>query len=438
MKQDFKLMQEMVDRLQSTNSSNDKEEILADYTDSEFISKALFYTKSPYKQYGVTGKNIRKMAPKLTATMSYDNVFTLLDALDNRDITGHTAISAVLGFLQANSDYEDLIYGIIDDKLNTRTGTTQINKVFVDLIPTFEVALAAKYEPRFCDFETERWFASRKLDGVRSVIFTGPNNDPKAFSRAGKPFETVQKVLDEIKALNMPNMVFDGEICLIKEDGSDDFQGIMKVIKKKEFQIENPRFKIFDLITQEDFDREYSTTILSERLEFLEGFSVEITESDTLAILEQEHCSSQEIFNKWSDWVTEHNWEGFMLRKDTTYEGGRSKSLLKVKTMHDAEYIAEGITPGMVRHIVYNEVLEKNEEITSEMLSNVYITHKGNRVDVGSGFTIAQRQAFFADPSLIVGKTITVQFFEETTDKHGNHSLRFPVLKHVFENGRNV
>jgi len=28
-----------------------------------------------------------------------------------------------------------------------------------------------------------------------------------------------------------------------------------------------------------------------------------------------------------------------------------------------------------------------------------------------------------------MGATITVQYFESTTDQHGNHSLRFPVFK---------
>ena len=37
-----------------------------------------------------------------------------------------------------------------------------------------------------------------------------------------------------------------------------------------------------------------------------------------------------------------------------------------------------------------------------------------------------------------MGKIITVQYFEETTNQNGTQSLRFPTVKHVFENGRNV
>jgi hypothetical protein len=36
----------------------------------------------------------------------------------------------------------------------------------------------------------------------------------------------------------------------------------------------------------------------------------------------------------------------------------------------------------------------------------------------------------------IVGKTITVQYFEETTNDKGGISLRFPTVKHIYEGVR--
>ena len=49
-----------------------------------------------------------------------------------------------------------------------------------------------------------------------------------------------------------------------------------------------------------------------------------------------------------------------------------------------------------------------------KVLTNVVVVHRGNRVRVGSGFSAEERVRFGKDPSLIVGKTITVQFFEES------------------------
>ena len=55
---------------------------------------------------------------------------------------------------------------------------------------------------------------------------------------------------------------------------------------------------------------------------------------------------------------------------------------------------------------------------------------------LGSGWNQAQRLQY-VDGS-IVGKTITVQYFEETKNQEGGISLRFPTVKHVYENGRTV
>jgi hypothetical protein len=48
------------------------------------------------------------------------------------------------------------------------------------------------------------------------------------------------------------------------------------------------------------------------------------------------------------------------------------------------------------------------------VLTSVTVVHRGNRVGVGSGFTAEERIRFAKDPSLIIGKTITVKYFEES------------------------
>ena len=64
------------------------------------------------------------------------------------------------------------------------------------------------------------------------------------------------------------------------------------------------------------------------------------------------------------------------------------------------------------------------------------IEHKGNIVSVGSGFSLDDRVKYYDNPETIIGKEITVQYFELSKDKDGKESLRFPVVKHVFEEGR--
>ena len=72
------------------------------------------------------------------------------------------------------------------------------------------------------------------------------------------------------------------------------------------------------------------------------------------------------------------------------------------------------------------------------MLSNVIVEHKGNEVGVGSGFSIEERIEFHNDPSKIIGKVLTIQYFEESKNKQGEYSLRFPTIKVIHGNERQV
>ena len=47
-----------------------------------------------------------------------------------------------------------------------------------------------------------------------------------------------------------------------------------------------------------------------------------------------------------------------------------------------------------------------------------------------------EREMYFKSPQDIIGKTVTIQYFEESKNQNGGFSLRFPVLKHVYTNGR--
>ena len=147
-----------------------------------------------------------------------------------------------------------------------------------------------------------------------------------------------------------------------------------------------------------------------------------------------DECDSEHDVVLWSDHAAECGWEGIMLRKNDVYKGKRSNDILKVKKMHDDEYIVKDVEVGPFR--IIDKKLRK--EVTIETMTNVIIEHKGEPVSVGSGFTIADRQHYYNNPKDIIGKEITVQYFEESQDKTGKFSLRFPVCKAVYQNGRQV
>jgi DNA ligase-1 len=416
-----------IDEMQATSSSLDKVAILKQQ--SNFIKQVLEYTYNPYKQYHVTSKTVKKH-PELFTIKGYDNLFNLLDALNKRTVTGHKAISCVNQFVHDSKCDADLIYNIIDKDLKIRTGAKVINKAFPGLIPEFNVALAQNYDGK-CDWN-DNWYASRKLDGVRCLAVVDDEGKCTLYSRMGKEFTTLNKVKEAIEATRIINTVFDGEICLMDEDGNEDFQGVMKQLRRKDHQIENPTFMIFDGIYKPDFDKGKSKIKLSDRLQtlrtWLHDHNSRNPNQNTLRYLDQFQITDGRHFDMWGQMANDGNWEGFMLRKDVGYEGKRSKNLLKVKTFHDAEYEVLDAEFGPMA------VVRDGKEKQETMLSQVWIKHKEWWVKVGSGFTQEQRIKYTNEN--IIGKTITVQYFEETKNDKGGISLRFPTVKHIYEQKR--
>ena len=432
---DLKRIQDFVDRLKSTNSTNDKIDIIKEYKEDYIINKILKYTYSPFKQFHLTSTTVKKNK-KLEPREGYNDLFYLLDALTKRTITGHDAIQYVKGYVQYMDEWQqDLVFCILDKNLKTRTGADLINKAIPKCVPAFKVALANSYDKQKgkVNFDTQTWFASHKLDGVRCLAIVDDNGTCNFFSRQGKTFDTLDVLKNEIESLNLRNIVFDGEVCVVDENGAEDFQGIMKEIKRKDHTIQNPKYKVFDYLMLEEFDNQESKRKLSDRLgNFNMIYNTFGKELKCIDVLGQWEVESEDHFQELAELATKNNWEGLILRKDCEYKGKRSNDLLKVKKFFDEEYVVKGVENSIHRIIV------DGLEVEEEMLSNVVIEHKGCDVGVGSGFNQEERRLYFNNPERIIGKTITVQYFEETLNQDGCHSLRFPVVKHVYENGRTV
>ena len=421
-------LQSFIDEMNDSSSGNYKIETIKKHSDSKFLQMIFNYTYNPYKKYNVTSKNCKKNSDLLGHANTYGSIFTMLNDLANRVSTGHNAIANVNRFILENIQHEKLIYNIIDRDLKMGASTSSINKVIPGCIPTFKVALANPYNVKRVDFKSGDWYGSRKLDGVRCIC-RKENNIVTFFSRSGKEFLTLGKLENEI--LKIPgNFILDGEICMVDKDGNEDFQGIMKQIRKKDHQIEKPKFFVFDYLTLEQFDNQTGVTPLTFRLEIGKRSLPENINSDMLEFLKQEQLTTEERFTEIKIAAEDAGFEGIMVRKNVGYEGKRSHNLLKVKKFHDAEYTVLGTTNAFIRWT------ENGKQVERECLSNITIEHKGCKVNVGSGFSKEQREMYFKSPQDIIGKTVTIQYFEESKNQNGGFSLRFPVLKHVYTNGR--
>ena len=271
---------------------------------------------------------------------------------------------------------------------------------------------------------------------VAKITKTDEATNVEFISRQGKTITTLDNCIPALQwfVRDLDNGVYyaDGEGCIVDENGDEDFQSILKEIRRKNWTIKNPCYQLFDFVTEDEFLHKTKSANFDVRyaqmLKMIEGNTYK-----TLKILKQELLTSQADFDRWENYVATGNWEGFMLRKNEEFKTGRIKTLLKVKKFKDAEYVVKDVE---IADMTTAEPGIGN--VTYTGVKSLIIEHKGNRVNVGSGLTKEQRKEWYADPSKIIGKTITVKYFETTVAQDGKESLRFPVLKAVYENGRTV
>jgi DNA ligase-1 len=412
-------IKQLQEKLNKTSGNLEKQKILKKYS-GEKIKQLFKLILDSNTIFHVTSHMINKI-PIEPNDKDYD-LFELLEDLSLKRISGHNAVHAVQNYMKKYPDHGKQILNILDKDLKIGINIKQINKVFPNLIPTFSVALADKFDEKTeKEVKKRKWFISRKLDGVRCICIVKNNDDIKFFSRQGKQFLTLNNVKAEIQKLNLINTVFDGEIAIMK-NGNEDFQGVMKQIRKKDHAIQNPKYFIFDVLSLEEFEKQTSKRSFSKRLDE----APQLHNNQILEYLPQNEYTLEKFDEMQRD-VDKYNWEGLMLRKDTTYKGKRSKDILKVKKFYDDEFMVKGIDGNIIRQ--YDRSINNYKQVTT--LGAVIIDYKGYDVAVGSGFSMEERNEFFKNPEKIVGKLITVKYFEETQDKKGNLSLRFPTFKTI-------
>jgi DNA ligase-1 len=420
----------LVEELKTTNSGKDKIAILKKHPECKNL---LFQVYNRYYRFGVTSENARTANVKLNPNDKSSDLIDLLDALRTRAITGDLAIIACRLFARQCGAFPNLFWNIIDKDLKCGIDEPSINKAFPGLLPTFNVALAKSYNDHKDKVKFDgSWLVSRKLDGVRCLAILKAKDDIRFFSREGNEFTSLGNLREAYSRLfPFPNnTVIDGELCIIDADGIEDFKASVSQIKRKNFTIKHPRHIVFDMLTLDEFEGLRQSKPLMSRYNDL----TLLLDPDDPRIerLLQKTLISEDVLTRMKAKADKHGWEGLMLRKNSPYEGKRTSNLLKVKKFLDAEFVVQDVQIGTKQMMVGG----KKTEV--ECMSSVGIEYKGHRVDVGSGWSDHERISYMKNPKRIIGQTITVSYFEETKDADGIPSLRFPTVKIIHGDRREV
>jgi DNA ligase-1 len=438
-------IQQMVSDVNEVNATNEKIERLRKYPQLKPFLRLLY---DPLQTTGVTSDQLTKYAQKKKpptsgkkakpSVIQENDLVQLIEKLYRRDYSGNEAKDVVLDFINRNYAHKDLIYKIIDKDLETRMDVKQINKSFPNLIAEFSCALAKDFTDAQSYFEKNQdktWFISRKYDGVR-VIVKVENGKVCAYSRNGNRLPALapleELVASKVSEMTDKSFVLDGEICVVDDQGNEDFTKSVSQAKRKSVRMENFKYYMFDFLTLNEFETGESKSILSDRLGQLKSF-VKHMNHPRLVNVEMVPYTDENLktYQKLAD---DGKWEGLMVRLDTAYKGKRSNDILKMKKFYTEEYKVVDYEVGPMRIINNQTGLEE----TIQTLKSVIIEHKENKVNVGSGFSLDERRKYYENPDLIVGKIIGVRYFEESSDKDGKLSLRFPTFIANYGNKRDV
>ncbi len=221
------------------------------------------------------------------------------------------------------------------------------------------------------------WYMSEKLDGVRAY-WTGET----FLSRQGNKFLAPAWFTE-----GFPKTPLDGELWIDRKT----FQQTVSIVRRQDGSEHWKRVRYVV------FDSPNEPGTFEQRLQAIRTSGLE-NNAAQLRILEQSICDGTDSLRKELQRIEALGGEGLMLRQpDSKYEFGRSSTLLKVKTFHDADAVVLGHQPGKGRH-------------KGRLGALLVAMPNGTQFAVGTGFSDAQRAA---PPA--IGATITYRF-QELTD----------------------
>ena len=406
---------EIIRQLEQTSSTNGKEFILKKNKDNELLKKILWYTYNPNLKYGISENFLNKLEFD-EEDCSPGNLFALLDLLAKSNINDElrNRVRRCLNYFH-DEDIRELIKRILGKNLKCNINIKLINKVFIDLIPTSDTArkiapmLGSKME--FDKIPNEVKFVTEKYDGCRCLVYM-ENGQIELYTRQGKLIEGCKEIEQELLSLGINNVMLDGEILATDCTYDNVYKETTKRLKNKKENKDGLYYMIFDYIEKDEYDKSKGIYTYEERRKKMD--MIKEKEHIKIAPLLLKTNDMDEIL-KLLDEYRSKGAEGLMVSLDKPYEFKRSKTLLKLKVMQTID----------LRVIGFEEGTNKNKG----KLGAVLVRYKGNIVKVGSGWSEQMREEVWANQQFYLNKILEISYFEETTNKNGDFSLRFPIAK---------
>lgn len=419
----------VISACENAGGAGTKKDIQAALASADSIAqKLIHHAMDPYRVYGVRKYDMPTIhVMGATPEKSYTNLFTMLDKLASRELTGDAARNAVTQALQGFSEHEQpYIARLLDKDLKAGFSADTFNKVHpLNKIPTFEVMLADKCED-VEDFEKCITFpcqADYKYDGERTIVIVKAT-EVIYYSRSGKEATHVNGLFDA--ELFKIHAELDYDFVLDGERYASNFTETMNAKKSGNDEAKkNLRFRAFFLMPLTDWVAQ-KTTITMRKNRLLLGKLLTATKCEKIILSEgREVQNYQDMMEFCNDAIDNHGVEGLILKDwDSPYLWDRKMTWCKVKRFYDVDARIIAFYPGRPKSRLENTV---------GGVTCVGFLESGERVEFncGSGFNDEQRADMKANPEKWLAATHVFKYQEVSRSKSkAVASLRFPTYEH--------
>lgn len=429
-----------INKLNESDSRLHKEDVIkqaleASVLGSENSQIFLGFLKACYNPYVTFGV---KQIPDTVGIVDADNPWTefneLMLQLSQRRLTGHAARDAIQEMSERfdSIEWNTFLAPVLKRDMRAGISDKTINKICKGTdyeIPIFGCQLATNSEGRPEMKGMKR--LEPKLDGVRALFMVIPSDDGVTiicFSRNGKVFENFTHIEDQIRnnfsglARGHMNALIDGFV-LDGEVIGNTFQELMRQARRKtDAQADDSVFNIFDIIPLADFRRGHWNAQLEKRIKILENIRHVIDTMPNVELLphimvDLDTAAGKDQLERYAKDNVNAGFEGIMIKEMTApYICKRSTDWMKWKPTITVDLEVIGVEEGTGRNLgrlgaLVCSGIDDGKEIS---------------VNVGSGFSDGDRDDYWINRNLVIGRTAEILCDVITQNQDGTYSLRFP------------
>lgn len=404
-----------LEKMSETSSTKEKFNILLSHKDNKDLEKVLKYTYDKVDfTYGVTPKTVLDFDSN---EYSDKEMFEVLDILNRREVTGHSALALAKNFyVSCDKTIKDLFLKILDRDLKIGVNEKTLNKVFKGIVP----------KPNYCrcDLLSEKTlkkftfpgYIQLKCDGTYREAYVH-NGIVEFKTRSGESYKN--PVLEEILK-TLPDGYYLGEFTLGRADNPDANRAEGNGnINSDNPDFNNIHYTIWDMLTEEEYSLKDSKRGYDERFETLTK-TLETLNSSLVHVVPSLRVNNiKDALKVTSEWMNKGLEGGVLKSSKMKFKNGTSKEQLKIKLKVDVEVRCTGFIEG-TKGTKYEG---KNKVITFE---NDEGTIKGQC----SGMTDAMVDEVTKNPNKYIGKVLTIQFNDlSKADGNEYYALSHPRFK---------